>query len=539
MLKKYFFLILIINVISKFSFGQSYTEILGRPTNNAITMSIRFDAATEVYWEYGTVSGQYSSSTAHFTVAKDTAMETDFTSLSANTKYYYRTRYRAAGSTAAFSSGVEHSFYTQRPAGASFSFVVEADPHLDSNTTPEAYRLSLQHMLSKKPDFMIDLGDNFMCDKLAVKNETEITNRNTLFRGFYNELCHSAPLFLTIGNHEGEYGWIPNGTASSLPVMAANIRKKYYPNPYPNNFYSGNTMTDNLVGLHENYYAWEWGDALFMVIDPYWYTVSKPDWGWTLGQQQYNWFKTVISTSKAKFKFVFCHQIVGGNGTEGRGGSEFVKFYEMGGHNTDGTYGFDTNRPGWGKPIHTLLKENGGTIFFHGHDHLFAKQDLDSIVYQEVPQPSAKNLQTITGTEPGYGYANGLLLPNRGYMYITVSSDSVKVDYIRTYLPSEENATRHNGDIGYTYTIKKSSSGNVINNTELVKVFPNPANSSIHLQFLTAPANYVVRLLNTQGQIVSKQTNPDIQVASLPNGMYFLDIETENFRVSKKIIVRH
>ena len=86
----------------------------------------------------------------------------------------------------------------------------------------------------------------------------------------------------------------------------------------------------------------------------------------------------------------------------------------MGGNNADGTYGFDTYRPGWGKPVHTILKENGATIFFHGHDHLFAKQDKDNIVYQEVPQPSARNITNITGTEPGYGYMNGLLLPNRG-----------------------------------------------------------------------------------------------------------------------------
>ena len=98
--------------------------------------------------------------------------------------------------------------------------------------------------------------------------------------------------------------------------------------------------------------------------------------------------------------------------------------------------------------------ENKANIFFHGHDHLFAKQDKDGIVYQEVPQPSAKNLTTITGT--AYGYVNGILMPNRGYLYVTVSADKTQVDYIRTYLPSEENANRKNGEIAYTYTIGPS-----------------------------------------------------------------------------------
>ena len=37
----------------------------------------------------------------------------------------------------------------------------------------------------------------------------------------------------------------------------------------------------------------------------------------------------------------------------------------------------------------SLLVANKVNIVFHGHDHLFVKQDLDGIVYQEVPQPSA------------------------------------------------------------------------------------------------------------------------------------------------------
>jgi hypothetical protein len=224
---------------------------------------------------------------------------------------------------------------------------VEADPHLDTNTNPEAYRLALQHMLSKSPDFLIDLGDNFMADKLPIINQTEITARHNLFRDYYGALCHSAPLYLTIGNHEGEYGWIQNTLPNSMPVMATNTRKLYYPNPFPNGFYSGNNNPENLVGLRENYYAWEWGDALFIVIDPYWHTLTKPEWGWSLGFTQYNWFKNTITTSKAKYKFVFCHQLVGGNGTEGRGGMEYVPLYEMGGYNADGSYGFDSYRPNW------------------------------------------------------------------------------------------------------------------------------------------------------------------------------------------------
>ncbi len=38
-------------------------------------------------------------------------------------------------------------------------------------------------------------------------------------------------------------------------------------------------------------------------------------------------------------------------------------------------------------PIHQLLAKHGVQIVFHGHDHLYVKEDLDGIVYHEVPQP--------------------------------------------------------------------------------------------------------------------------------------------------------
>ena len=327
--------------------GQNYTEILGRPTNSSVTMSILFDQPAEVYWEYGTSSGTFNINTPTYTTLPDTALEADFVNLANDTKYFYRTRFRPHGSSAAFSSGPEHTFHTRRAPGSIFSFAIEADPHLDTNTNPTAYSLTLQNVLSKSPDFLIDLGDIFMSEKLAVVNQANITSRHLLYRPYFGAVCHSVPLFLVIGNHEGENGWALNGTPNSLPVMAANTRKLYYPNPLPNSFYTGNTKVENFVGLRENYYSWQWGDALFIVLDPYWYTTVKPDWGWTLGAEQYNWFKNVITQSNAKFKFVFCHQLIGGKGNDGRGGSEFAGFFENGGENADSTQGFAVHRPGW------------------------------------------------------------------------------------------------------------------------------------------------------------------------------------------------
>lgn len=524
--------------ISHFTNAQNYTEILGRPTDTSMTISILFDKAVNVYWEYGLSSGSYTTNTPVYTTIADTPIEVNFSNLLPNVKYYYRTKYKLTGNST-YSNGAEHYFQTQRKSGSTFSFVVEADPHLDSNSDPEAYKLTLQHMLSKKPDFIVDLGDNTMNDKLPVINKASIIDRTLLFRKYFNELTHSAPLFVTLGNHEGELGWLPNINESSLPTMAALIRKTYFPNPYPNPFYSGNTVSEPMVGIRENYYAWEWGDALFVVIDPYMYTKTKPEWGWSLGLEQYNWLKKTLSNSKAKYKFLFSHQLVGGSGTEGRGGSEFAHLYEMGGRNTDSTYGFSTNRSGWDKPIHYLMFENKASIYFHGHDHLFAKQDKDGIVYQEVPQPSAKNLNTITGS--AYGYVNGILMPNRGYLHVTVGPDKAQVDYIKTYLPAEENATRKNGDIAYSYSIVPSlvTGVNEIISNDFIKVYPNPATNTIIVEGKTPIQNFQIKILNIMGETVLLTKNKEIDISGLPNGVYFLNFETDQFISSKKVVIQH
>jgi hypothetical protein len=291
-----------------------------------------------------------------------------------------------------------------------------------------------------------------MSEKLPPPiSQAEIIDRHLLLRSFFGRISHSVPLFIVLGNHEGELGWRLDGTPNSLPVMATKTRKLYFPNPLPDAFYSGNTKVENDVGLRENYYAWEWGNALFVVLDPFWNTLAKSGWGWTLGQEQYDWFKKTITSSQSKFKFIFCHNLIGGNGSDARGGAEFAGFFEMGGYNPDLTFGFDTYRPGWGKPIHTLMKENNVTIFFHGHDHFYGKQEKDGIIYQAIPQPSNKNLTNISASQ--YGYLEGIFMPGRGYLLISVSDVSVKVAYIKTLLPSEEGPGNRNNDVATSYII--------------------------------------------------------------------------------------
>lgn len=489
-------------------------ELLGRPTNKSIVIQAFFDEDAEVSVKYGTASGTYGQQTAWIKITKGEPAEISITGLNANTTYYYKYCYRVPGATTS-TERPERIFKTQKSPGSSFSFVVQADPHLDEQSDSSLYRVSLQNQLSDKPDFSIDLGDILMTDKLknaaGIIPKDTVTYRAHLQRSFYETSAHSVPLFISMGNHEGESGWNLNNTSENIAVWGTLERKKYFLNPAPDGFYTGDETIHPFVGVRENFYAWTWGDALFIVLDPYWYTKLKPDaangWRWTLGKTQYDWLRATLEASKAKFKFVFAHQLIGGD-PNGRGGIEFADLYEWGGKNLDGSAGFSTNRPGWYKPIKDLLTENKVNIFFHGHDHFFMKQEKDCLVYQETPQPSHPNFTTATYAAD-YGYKIGDVYPNSGYIRVNVDTDKVKVDYVRSYLAKNETSTRKNKDVSVSYTIAAINCyGSTPNNPILWNknyvhemVYPNPFSQTTSIEFsLTESDKISLDIYSLSGQ---------------------------------------
>ena len=380
--------------------------ILGHPTRESITLSILTYHNMESYLEYGEQPGNYGKHTEVLTLENGVPTELLIEALQPDRRYYYRFRYRESETTE-FHASEEYSFHTQRPPGSEFTFTIQADSHLDENSHPEVYTTTLNNALNDKPDFHIDLGDTFMTDKYR-DNYQDVFAHYLAQRYYFGLLCHSAPLFFVLGNHDGESGTRLNGKEDNMTVWSNRVRKQYYPNPVPDDFYSGNDTEEEFVGLPENYYAWEWGNALFVVLDPYWPTQNKGNdpWNRTLGAEQYQWLTQTLEQSEATFKFIFIHYLPGGKDNASRGGVAIANRFEWGGHNTEGVFEFPQKRPGWEQPIHQLFVQHHVSAVFHGHDHLFAKEELDGIVYQLVPQPGSRRYDNIRTAEE-YGYVYG------------------------------------------------------------------------------------------------------------------------------------
>jgi len=429
--------------------------LLGRPEAHSVNVNVLPADNLEVYLKYRSSTGSTSLETIPVAAQNGVPVNILLSGLEQDTAYLYQVCWRRTTDTFDQCSP-DYSFHTQRSPGSSFTFDIQADSHLDDHASGDLYQQTLANELVDNPDFLIDLGDTSMTDKLPVKNTDTIRARYILQRTYLNTVGHSVPLFLVLGNHDGETGYALNGKDRSLALLSLQFRKMYFPNPEPDGFYTGNAVNEKDTGLRQDYYAWQWGDALFIALDPFWYILSKPGgntdgWGWTLGKTQYDWLKETLATKKARYTFIFSHHLVGGAFPEARGGIEYASFYEWGGNNTDGSYGFDQHRPGWGVPIRQLLVENNVTAFFHGHDHLFARQELDGITYQDVPQPA-----TPGSPDPGadYGYVSGTMLPSPGHLRISVAPESARVDYIGSAVEGTTRSTGTNGAVIYSYTLK-------------------------------------------------------------------------------------
>jgi hypothetical protein len=395
---------------------------------------------------------------------------------------------------------------------------------------------------------MLSLGDTFGDDH--TPNTTTSADMNDLHKDYLQYLgavCHSMPFFFCLGNHEGENGYyLKQNAPNNIAVYGTQWRKYYYANPYPNGFYSGN-LTKEAYGIDqpENYYAWTWGDALFVVLDVYrdCDVNDKPqNWDWTLGKTQYDWLKTTLETSKSKYKFVFAHHTRG----QGRGAVNTAKGFEWGGYGSKGNWEFNTMRPGWAMPIHQLMVTNGVNIFFQGHDHLYAKEQLDGLVYQEVPMPSDSTYQIgVLANADAY---TDVTLDGSGHIRVSVTPTCVTVDYIRAYLPKDTlNGKHRNREVAFSYTVgtcAKTTPVQEINADQEFNVFPNPAKDLLNVQVKNAFSfDQKIDLLNLQGQVLQSQimtkgsTMVQFGLQQVPPGVYVVRIPGANQAQAIKVVV--
>ena len=452
-------------------------QILGRPTRDSIAVSLLASQAGQYAIDYGYSKTKYASTTTATNVATAMPAVIDLRGLKPNSTVYYRVKYRPTSSSA-WSYGKQQIFRTARNAGSTFSFTVQGDTHperVGKMFNSDLYFVTMANIASQRPDFHILMGDDFSIDPIIGKGQATAANVDKVYathRNWLGVVGASVPIFLVNGNHEQAAQYLLDGTTTNPAVLAGASRVKYYPLPTSDGFYNADRTVVDGVGELRDYYAWTWGDALFVTLDPYWHSKTAVDnvagvsndaaqtakksggagakttnlWQIGIGDEQYAWLTSVLEGSKAKYKFVFAHHVMG----TGRGGVEVSTNYEWGGKDPKGQTTFAEQRPNWELPIHDLMVKHGVSIFFQGHDHIFVTQERDGVIYQSMPNPADDTFSMFNAD----AYKTGVKAPNSGHVRVTVGPSGAKVEYFLAARPSDSSANRKNLQLAHSYIVK-------------------------------------------------------------------------------------
>jgi len=372
-----------------------------------------------------------------------------------------------------------------RSRDESFRVALIADSHVYAAVRNPAYMANLHktnaRVLEDRPDFVIFLGDEagvrFLADPPGFMNQREAENRWRLWRDAFAPLLSAVPSFMVLGNHEGEAGYyVTHRQESSVEYLqrwGTVARKRYYLNPGPDTYpeggenerWSGDPSSPATGGAEqgnrspfENYYAWTWGDALFVVLDVHRYTKvggtppASPE-EWTLGTAQLRWVERVLGDSTARWIFVVSHHLVGGYDWDLTGSRRDSGYaYGRGG----GRYA----RVGEQAILTDLMRKAGARFWLYGHDHVFAHQRAEEIDFVCCGRPTF--LQPRWWSQPGWKEAYGEHAARNpvdfhaaiGYTRLEISPEQTRLEYIRTGTDPKnvENVSAAEGEVVYAFS---------------------------------------------------------------------------------------
>jgi hypothetical protein len=321
------------------------------------------------------------------------------------------------------------SAVTERPPGTPFTFALIADTHIEPHDpippgvaiandgwgSMDQTMLQVMPMVSAAaPDFLLNLGD--LLDYHIFGFNAPPPDQDWARLGYLNyrrllgDATANAAHFVVIGNWDGENGCnTPDEIARSISQ-----RLIYAPGPSPTTYPEGGSA-------NQDYYAFTWGDALFVVLNVMTYTPTchllgydpgLPD-DWTLGADQLAWLQRTLAGATSKWRFLFIHHTVGGAAADpadtayGRGGGQAAHVGEQ-------------------DKIHALMLQYGVQVFFYAHDHVFTDIVVDGIHYA-LPG-SAGAPWKFDESETGYTQ----YWTDSGFARVHVAPDQVKVDFIST-----------------------------------------------------------------------------------------------------------
>jgi hypothetical protein len=218
---------------------QPYLQI-GTPTS--VVVRWRTDIATDSVVRFGGSPAELISSVTADQGSPKTEHEVTLTGLTPDTRYYYS----VGSSSATFSSGESHVFFTAPPVGSAHPTRVWVIGDAGTGTANQLAVRDSYYSLAQGAytDVMLMLGDNVY----ETGTDDEYTSRHF---GVYQDMLRQTVSWPTIGNHDTAGSTSPSGTipyyqSFSLPTAG---------------------QAGGVPSGTEDYYSFDYGDIHFVCLD--------------------------------------------------------------------------------------------------------------------------------------------------------------------------------------------------------------------------------------------------------------------------------
>ncbi len=362
--------------------------------------------------------------------------------------------------------------YTQTRISGDYFFDFLARLKADPSWSPEPPLNVLQfswllirgiaHILANEdPDFFIHLGDcngigsgyKWQSWGLPYKGLTDADFdyiARTLWlrtRKALSGLTPNMPVLFALGNHDGESSW------DGARFRAREWRQKLFPLPTDATYPEGGHPNGNYYGLTWGGDRNGKGGAQFLFLDSTGFVgpqPKKPE-DWTLGTDQFSWFKDTLERTDPEWRFACFHHVLGGWPT-GSHEAEAGYSYGRGPLFTAADYQglADVNKVEQVK-ITELAKANGVQAFLYGHDHIFKARRIATGANQKglygVVAGSTKHIGEFAWWQAAYWkrfYGDGFKNPAdfygpSGITRMTIGKDTTRFDYICTGITPNTN----------------------------------------------------------------------------------------------------
>jgi hypothetical protein len=572
-------------------------ELLCRPGPYSMQMNIIPHKDTKAYVEWGTDGVAFPRVVPSVTIPGGTEY-TFFMGeiagnpgLISNTKYYYRLRYRPVVGSPVFSMGPVRSFVTLPLPGTEGRICATSDAHVTNSSSlglnehidqlATTLLYMPQHVAPERYHVWLDLGDLVVIRaQREVFDLEEAEQRYREAREEYERIAHSLPLVLIRGNHEEVNGWDYDGTSENTAIWSGKALLKYFPPPMPTGWYTGNTEPYPHLGVPGNYFAFNVGDLRIRALDPFLFSLTRPHnghgevggslnaWDWELGQQQYDWLFNDFFEKQSLFTVTVLHHLtssyVGSGQYYGRGGIEVAKFsvdgrpsFEWGGEDSTGANVLSQQRSGYSHgAIHDVLDLFRNQLVLKGHDHFYARQTLDDMVYLTMPRPNDTGQQTgnLWGWRFSTWYPVALTFfqENSGFLSIVVDPAGATYEYVQTY------PVGGIGQVQDSFTILPPTPTDAtladapLGITEIRSVVPNPAGIPPRIEYELGAAGPVrVAVYDVSGRLVETLVDETLPAgrhdviwetrsgggSRVPSGVYFAKLVTRHGVDAVKMIV--